>query len=133
MSFRWEKPTITSCWPSARWFQHFWREWQRILASARSWPSFPYLVLEKCSTMSCALRQKKSGWKLLWWLGAWIALFKGLEEEGALFDEKTTDMLLLIFDNFVHELLANVSIALKLWLCMFAPTATESVCFQNLI
>ena len=42
-------------------------------------------------------------------------------------------MFLLIVDNSVHELFANVSIALKLYLCRFiSPTAKESVRFQYL-
>ena len=49
------------------------------------------------------------------------AFLKGLRKGGALSNDKITvfDMLLLIDDNSVHELLANVSIVLKLYQCMF--------------
>ena len=64
------------------------------------------------------------------------AFFKGLQVGGALSEDKATenDMLLLIFDNYVHELFANVSIALKLYMCMFVTNCKGERSFKlNLI
>lgn len=49
------------------------------------------------------------------------AFLKGLQMGGALSDEKISeyDMLILIVDSSVHELSANVSIMLTLYVCMF--------------
>ena len=59
---------------------------------------------------------------------------KGLQKGGALSDNKISeyDMLLLIVDNSIHELFANVSIELKLYLCMFVTNCKGEHSFSKL-
>ena len=59
---------------------------------------------------------------------------KGLQKGGALSDDKISDydMLLLIVDNSIHELFANVSIELKLYLCMFVTNCKGGHSFSKL-
>ena len=62
------------------------------------------------------------------------AFLKGLRKGEALSDDKISeyDMLLLIVDNSVHELFANILIALKLYLCMFVTNCKGQRWFSKL-
>lgn len=62
------------------------------------------------------------------------SFLKELQKAEAISKKKITesDMLLLIFENSVHEVFANVAIALKIYLCMFVTKCKGERSFSKL-
>ena len=92
--------------------------------------------------MTCVLQQKRLVEsypedlepKLETELGYLNAFLKGLRKRAALSDDKISeyDMMLLVFNNSVHELFVNVAMALKLYLCMFVTNRKGERSFSKL-
>ena len=102
----------------------------------------PSSILEKFLTTTCVLQGKKLVKsypedlepELETELVHFNVFLKGLQKGGALSDDKISeyDMLLLIVDDSIDELFANVSIELKLYLCMFVTNCKGERSFSKL-